>query len=127
MAADEDDNSTTGSVEEHASVGIYDSSKEGTRTPTESVASGSKETSTCASPPPELPGFISETAGKISQHTLKRAFKYSLVDECVNDKLEFKRIIRKIGQHAEFKYRSIRDMFVAADTDFDGKLSLPET
>lgn len=40
--------------------------------------------------------------------------------------MEFKRLVRMIGEKAEFKYQSVRNAFLAVDTDGDGKLSMTE-
>jgi hypothetical protein len=140
FSVDEDDDCTTRSstFEDDAFRGT---SKEGTRTPTESLASektsgsnksrspgGSKETSPCVSPPPELPGSIGlPEITAVPQRMTRPAFRYSTVEDCVNEKIEFKRILRQLAQNAEFKYRNIRNMFIAADTDNSGKLTLEET
>lgn len=136
ISPDTDDDSTTASTRHGATSGSSSfERKEGTLTPTESWASESsnKGTSPCTSPPPELPGSIDVAAENTSDvaavpgFTVKRTFRYSTIEDCVNDKVEFKRILRQLGQNAEFKYRNIRNMFIAADTDGSGKLTVEET
>eukprot|EP00746_Dinoflagellata_sp_MGD_P001936 gnl/MRDRNA2_/MRDRNA2_103703_c0_seq1.p1 gnl/MRDRNA2_/MRDRNA2_103703_c0~~gnl/MRDRNA2_/MRDRNA2_103703_c0_seq1.p1 ORF type:complete len:295 (+),score=63.63 gnl/MRDRNA2_/MRDRNA2_103703_c0_seq1:96-980(+) len=129
FSVDADKDRTSSSFEDDDAAG--GTSKDGTRTPTESLASertnGSKGTSPCASPPPELPGSILLPEIAVPRCVTRPACRYSTVEDCVNDKVEFKRILRQLGQNAEFKYRNIRNMFIAADTDNSGKLTLVET
>lgn len=103
---------------------------DGTRTPTESsicATESSEKTSTCASPPPELQGQADDAEDNMHlAKTPPRRFSYATVEECVNNKVEFKRIIRLVGQKAENKYQSVRNMFIAVDRDGDGKLSVKE-
>lgn len=44
----------------------------------------------------------------------------------ISEAQEFKRMARMIGEKAEFKYRTVRDAFVAVDANGDGKLDWRE-
>lgn len=110
----------------------------GTCTPEERSSSesgsrneSSKGTSPPASPPPESLGLIADSANGTGMGSAlprrKPAFRYSTAEDCVNDKVQFKRILRQMGQKAELKYRDIRSMFQAADVNGSGRLNIEET
>lgn len=75
------------------------------------AATAQSRSSSCSAREPREP--VTEVKGVTSRYGISEA-------------TEFKRMARMIGEKAEFKYRTVRDAFVAVDANGDGKLDVHE-